>query len=679
MQIETLLYIILSGIIALLLALFQYLSKKKDRSKLNVLFAFLRFISIFSILLLLINPKFEQLKTYVEKPNLIVAVDNSSSVTHLNQKEKAKKVLRTISNNELLNEKFNVDIYTFGEAFRSYDSVSVSFSEKQTNIDEAFSKLTQIYKKTTSPTIVITDGNQTYGNDYEFIASSYKQPIYPVILGDTATYTDLKIQQLNVNRYAYLKNSFPVETILVYNGNNNVNSRFVVTRGNSIVYSQSINLTKSKNSKTINFTLPASNVGVGTYKATIVPIKSEKNKINNTKNFAIEVINQKTEIAIVSDFYHPDLGTFKKSIESNEQRSVSLLNPNELEGQINEFQLVILYQPNNSFAKVIELLQKENKNKFVIIGPKTDLDFLNDSIREYTHDITNQKESYQAILNQNYSPFIIDDINFESFPPLISNYDPVIFSVPFKTILGKSIRALAINEPLLTTFETEGRREAVLFGENIWQWRAQSFINSKSFNEFDNFIGKLVQYLASNKRKNRLNIEYESFYNGGHNVILKAQFFDKNYVFDTRESLNITVKNKASNEEKVYPLILRNNNYVVDLNNLPASEYSFTIRATNENISKNGSFRILEYNVEQQFLNANVTKLQQIATNSGGLSYFIGNTERIISDLLNDNRFIPVQKSNKNIIPLIDYKYLLFLIAFCLAFEWFLRKYNGLI
>ncbi len=677
MSSETLIYIILSGIVALLLALFQYLYKNKGKSKRNILFSFLRFISIFSILLLLINPKFEQLHVYIEKPNLVIAVDNSNSVKHLKHENEAKAVLEAILNNKLLNEKFNIDIYTFGEALKAIDSVT--FLEKQTNIDDAFNKLTQIYKQTISPTIFITDGNQTYGNDYEFIASTYKQPIYPVILGDTITYADLKIQQLNVNRYAYLKNSFPVETIVVYNGNTNISSRFIVTQGNTTVYSESISLTKNKNSKTINFTLPANSVGVGAYKATIIPIDNEKNTVNNTKNFAIEVINQKTKIAIVSDFSHPDLGAFKKSIESNEQRSVVFLNSNEIINQINDFQLIILYQPNGKFKSILELLQKENKNKFVIIGSKTDLPFLNASIKEYDHDIINQTESYQATLNENYSPFIIDDIDFESFPPLISNYDPVTFSVPFETILAKSINSIEINEPLLATFEREGRREAVLFGENIWQWRAQSFINSKTFNQFDDFIGKLVQYLASDKKQTRLNVDYESFYNGGHNVILKAQFFDKNYVFDTRETLIITVKNKISDEEKTFPLILKNNNYEVDLNNLAPSEYSFVIKAENENISKSGDFTIIEYNVEQQFLNANVTKLQQIATNSGGASYFIDNTENLTNNLLNDNRFNPVQKSNKNIIPLIDYKYLLFLIALSLAIEWFLRKYNGLI
>ena len=51
----------------------------------------------------------------------------------------------------------------------------------------------------------------------------------------------------------------------------------------------------------------------------------------------------------------------------------------------------------------------------------------------------------------------------------------------------------------------------------------------------------------------------------------------------------------------------------------------------------------------------------------------------MINDLLEDERFATIQKSKRSVIPLIDYKYLLGLIALALSLEWFIRKYNGLI
>ena len=425
--------------------------------------------------------------------------------------------------------------------------------------------------------------------------------------------------------------------------------------------------------------MPANSVGVHVYKATLEPLKSEINTVNNSKNFAVEVIDQKTKIALVSEVIHPDLGGFKKSIESNEQRFVTILTVNDAISQINDFQLFILYQPNYKFSKMYDALNAENKNRFVVVGTKTDLNFLNKINLGYTYEITNQTESYQAAFNRNYTPFLIDDLDFESFPPLNTHYGMANFSVPFETILTKTVNGISKNSPLLATFETGGRREAVLFGENIWQWRAQSYLNSKSFQGFDDFIGKLIQYLGTNKLKSRLNVDYQSFYYGNSNVIISAEFFDKNYIFDGRESLKITVKDTKSDFSKTFPLILNTSNYQVDLSSLPPTEYNFTVSATNEKITSSGQFKLLEYNVEQQFLNADVLKLQQLAANTSGKSYFVDHTENLVNDLLHDERFVTIQKSHKNSLPLIDWKYLLIIIAVSLSVEWFLRKYNGLI
>jgi len=373
------------------------------------------------------------------------------------------------------------------------------------------------------------------------------------------------------------------------------------------------------------------------------------------------------------------LALLKKAIESNEQRSVSVVSPNEYLNTVDDFQMTILYQPNTSFRTVFEVLDKDKSNKFVITGTQTQWSFLNSIQNNYTQEITTQIEDYQAEENNNYSTFIVDDLAFGDFPPLQSEFGSLNFNIPVETILFKRVNNTIVEEPLLATFEDNGRREVLLAGEHIWKWRALSYLNNKSFQQFDNFIGKLVQYLAMNKKRNRLNLEYESFYNGNGDIKILAQFFNKNYKFDARANINIAMREINSDNETILPFILKQSNYQVDLSNFPSGEYSFTVNANNGEITQSGHIKILEYNVEQQFLNANVTKLQHLATNSLGTHYSIANTTTLISDLLNDSRFKTVQKNSKNIVPLIDFKYLLALIALSLAIEWFLRKYNGLI
>ena len=677
MQNITILYIAIAAVTALLLALFQYLYKSNLKSNLKYLLLALRTISIFGILVLLINPKFESFTYFDEKPTLVVAVDNSESISYLKQDEKAREVVKALSNNSELNNRFDIQTYSFGKSVSTLDSLN--FNERQSNLALALKQLGEVYANQTAPIVVLSDGNQTYGSDYSYVSKGIKQSVYPVILGDSTVYSDLSIKQLNVNRYVYLKNKFPVEVIANYSGKDAINTELKIWSGNTEVFRKSLQFNASKTSEIISTALIANSVGVKTYRVELVALENEKNKVNNTKNFGVEVIDQKTNIALVYDRMHPDLGALKKSIESNEQRSVSIFKPKELLNKINDFQLVILYQPNNSFNSILKEIKEQKINTFIISGETTNWNILNESQDYYKQKITNQTENYQPSLNKNYGTFIVENIDFNSFPPLKSEFGSLQISVPHDILLYKSVNGITIEDALLATFEANGTKHAILNGEDIWKWRAQSFINTNSFNNFDEFINKLVQYLSSNKKRKRINIDYKSFYNGNDDVIISAQYFNKNFEFDNSASLSIILKNKDDESVREVPLLLNNGNYTVDLSGINAGLYDFTIKHNVESVAASGSFQILEYNVEQQFLNADITKLEALASNSKGEAYFVNQANALIDNLLNDKRYTTIQKSTKNIVPLIDWKYLLGLIVLSLFIEWFIRKYNGLI
>ncbi|SDW01933.1 hypothetical protein [Aequorivita viscosa] len=674
---ETILYIILAGVISIALAIFMYGYKSKETRRLRWVFGTLRFITLFSILLLLINPKFESETYTTEKPKLPVLIDNSASVAVLNQDGNVLELIQELKENSKLNNKFDLSYYSFGSEFQKSDSLS--FSEKNTNISQALSSVNEIFKNQTAPTILITDGNQTLGSDYEFSSTNFKNPIYSVILGDSIQYTDLKIEQLNTNRYAFLKNQFPVEVILTYSGTSSVNSEFVITQGASTVYRSKVSFSEKENSSTLNFNLPANSVGLQKYTAQILPLDNEKNKTNNIKHFAVEVIDQATNVLIVSKLSHPDLGALKKSITTNEQRAVTFKKPLEAANTLNDYQLVILYQPDRSFAPIFSEIEKLDKNYWVIAGLQTDWTFLNTVQSNYKKNSSRQKEDVQAVLNPNYGTFAVEDLSFDDFPPLHTQFGELTISVPHEVMLEQTVSRIATESPLLATMEMNGKRNAIWDGEGFWRWRASSFLKTDSFQDFDGFIGSLVQYLASNKRRSRLEVSSETFYYNNNPIKISAQYFDRNYIFDNRASLNITVKNTETEKQAVFPMLLRNNFYEVDLNSLPAGEYNFTVSVADEAVSSSGIFTILDFNVEQQFLNADVLKQNRVSNNSQGKAYFATQTDALIQDLIENTNFQNIERSEQKVVPLIDWKYLLALIVLALSAEWFFRKYNGLI
>lgn len=677
MTTETILYIIIAGVLSIALAVYMYGYKSKQTGSLRWVFGILRFITLFSILLLIINPKFKSETYTIEKPKLPVLIDNSASIGELNQKDNVFSLLQKLKENSELNDKFDVSYYSFGNDFRESDSVS--FDEKNTNISKALSSANELFKNQTAPTILITDGNQTLGNDYEFSSATFKNQIYPVILGDSIKYTDLKIEQLNTNRYAFLKNQFPVEVILNYSGTNPVNSEFVVTQGIATVYKTNVSFSKNETSKTLNFTLNASSVGLQKYTAQILPLADEKNKTNNSKQFAVEVIDQATNVLVVSKITHPDLGALKKAITSNERRTITFKKPAEAVNLLNDYQLVILYQPDRSFTSIFSEIEKLNKNTWVISGLQTDWYFLNGAQDNFNKEASNQSDDVQSVLNSNYGTFAVEDIGFNNFPPLQTDFGALTITVPNEVMLQQTVNGISNGNPLLATMEINGKRDAIWDGEGFWRWRARSFLETESFQRFDDFIGNLVQYLASNKRRSRLEVSSETFYYNNSPIKISAQYFDKNYVFDNRASLNITVKNTETEKQTVFPMLLRNNYYEVDLNSLPAGEYNYTVSVSNETVASSGNFTILDFNVEQQFLNADVAKLRRVAQNTNGKAYFAAQSDSLINALLENSNFQNIERSEQKVVPLIDWKYLLALIVLALAAEWFIRKYNGLI
>jgi len=655
----------------------MYGYKTKYSKSLRWIFGVLRFITLFLLLVLLINPKFKSETYSIEKPKLPIIVDNSASIVELKQTDNVSALLEKLKSNKELNEKFDLSFFSFGSDFDALDSLS--FSEKNSNLSKALDATNELFKNETAPTILVTDGNQTLGSDYEFTSATYKNLIYPFILGDSTTYTDLKIERLNSNRYAFLKNKFPVEAILVYTGAGSVTSQFTITQGGTTIYRETISFSEDTNSKTLNFTLPASNVGLQKYTAKITPLEDEKNKTNNSKQFAVEVIDQATNVLVVSDIIHPDLGALKKAITANEQRTITIKKPSEAVSALNDYQLIVLYQPDRSFTKLYSEIKSLKKNTLTISGTDTDWNFLNSIQQEFKKETSLQTEDVSATLNNNYGTFAVEDIGFNEFPPLKTTFGELSVTTPHQTLLGQSINGFETESPLLATMELNGKRNAIWDGEGFWKWRAQSYLQTESFQEFDGFIGKLVQYLASNKRRSRLEVNDETFYYNNNPIKISAQYFDKNYVFDSRAALNITLQNTETKEQTVFPLLLKNNFYEVDLNSLPAGEYKYTVSVTNESISRSGNFTILDFNVEQQFLNADVSKLQRVAQNTKGRAYFSSEMDAMIESLIADDSYQSIQKSEQKTVPLIDWKYLLALIVLALSAEWFIRKYNGLI
>lgn len=670
MQTTTLLYIILALLLSVSVAFFQYFYKNKDKRKISILLFALKAFSLFLLGLLLINPQIEIIETNNVKPVLSVLVDNSLSTKHFKQEKKVSEWLQKLQTNQQLNDKFAIKYFSFGNRITTLDSLT--FAESQTDISKAINSVNELYKSNLGTTILLSDGNQTIGNDYEFINS--KKVVNSVVIGDTVTYKDIRITQLNVNKYSYIKNKFPVEVLLNYNGNQAVTTNFSIYSKGKRLFTQQVSFSPENNSKTITANLQSTKEGIHYYSASVRKLENEKNTKNNNKNFSVEVIDEQTKVLILTSVLHPDLGALKKSIESNKQRKVDLFLVNKFKSQLEDYQLVVFYQPNQSFKKYF---QKQKSNYLLISGLKTDWNYLNSLQLGFTKKAINQSENFAPIYNDKFLTFFQKDIGFNDFASLASQFGEIKINSEHQTLLFQNNNGIQTNQPLLTTFESGENKSAVIFGEGIWKWRATNYRKNNSFQEFDEFIGNLVQYLASSKKRNRLEVNSESLYPSNSIVTISAFYTDKNYKFDNRASLQLILTNEETSKKSTIPFSLVNNSYQVNLENLESGEYSYQVVVSGQNIKKYGKFKVSEYKVEEQFTNANTKKLQRLADRTGGKLYHSNQENSLIKDLLDNKNYYTTQKSITKQQDLIDWKWILFFVVALLSAEWFIRKYYG--
>ncbi|MDC1024835.1 hypothetical protein OAR04_02775 [Flavobacteriales bacterium] len=126
-------------------------------------------------------------------------------------------------------------------------------------------------------------------------------------------------------------------------------------------------------------------------------------------------------------------------------------------------------------------------------------------------------------------------------------------------------------------------------------------------------------------------------------------------------------------------LIRKKEKYYIDLGNLNPDSYKIFAKVEKRNYEKKGIVNVKSINVE--FLNkiANHQILNDLSEISGGKSYSLTNLNLLINNLNEDkDNFVSTRFEDK-LIQLIDYELILLILLLLVSFEWFVRKYNGLI
>jgi hypothetical protein len=653
-----------------------YVRDKQNAERSTVLrysLAGLRFISVSLIALLLLDIFMKRLVNETEKPVIILAQDNSSSIlagkdsTEL--KTEYQKSISSFVN--AIKDKYDVKSYQFDS--ESKPSELYDFKGKETDVSKLFSDFENNYaNKNIGAIILASDGIYNKGTNPLYNISKFNAPIYTIALGDTIPLKDVWIQNINHNQVAYLGNSFPVEVVINAIDLKDKQITISISNNGKVLKSETITINSNSFSNTLNYLLDAEKTGIQKYTVSISTLDQDKNKQNNSQSFIIDVIDNREKVLILANAPHPDIAALEQSITAPQTYEVEVALINEFTKPLKPYSLVIVHQVNTIPLRISNEIKANNQSVFYI-GNNAGT-----TAKPLFNNRTNDAES---VYQKEFSLFNLSD----ELKNYIKNFPAI--TCPFKSgatpnganiLISQKIGVVETEDPILMFTEINGVKTANFVGDGLWKWRMRNFADHNNHNLFNELVSKTVQYLSVKADKSFFRVFTKKIINENEPIEFTAEVYNQSYELVTEPDVTLILKD---NKNKVYNYTFNKKQtmYSLSAGQFSAGEYTYEakVKYGDKLYTKSGIVIIKEIVSEKINTVANHQLLYQISKQSGGKLFYKNQLEQLQKDILSSDSIKSITYSHKELTDLVNLKWLFFVILAFLSIEWFLRKYNG--
>jgi len=662
--------------------LYHFKNPSKEVSpKIIVVLFILRTILISSLLFFLLEPFIKRIINEKERPIVIIAQDNSASLVNIKDSVYYKKDYLNAFKifREKLKEKYDVYTYRFSNAVELNDTID--FKGKETDYSNLFSELENNYSnRNLGAVIFASDGLYNKGTNPLYAQQNIKAPIYSIALGDTSIPKDIYIKKIEHNEVAYLGNKFPVDVFVEAKKLIGKSAILSINKGGQVLAKQNIIITSPDFHQSFSFLLDADKAGVQVYTVQLSSVSDETNKINNTQNFVMEIIDTKEKIAIITGAPHPDISAIRESMEANQNYELETFLLDEFKGSVKQYSLVILNQVTLNSSQGTKILNDltANTTPWFLISSNGNDKIPGASVQSLSPKM-NDAESY---ISKEFSLFTISDEfkkYIKEFPAVSTVFGNYNLSNSMSTLLFQKIGIVETENPLLSFGINGEQKYGVFFGEGLWKWRLRDFADHQNHNLFNELIGKIIQYLSVKADKSFFRVKTKKIVNENEAVIFDAEVYNNSYELVSNPEVTLVLTNEK-NQQFNYTFTKNNTSYQLNIGTLPPDEYSYKAITNNgtKALEQKGNITIKQLFAEQTQLIADHQFMSQLAFKHNAKLFYPTQLNQLADELLNSPNIKTITYSHKDISELIDLKAIFFILLGLLSLEWFIRKYNGL-
>jgi hypothetical protein len=649
---------------ALYAAVLYFLGHRRFGKGMNLLLAGLRFVAVSVIALLLLAPVAKQTVNEQQKPVVVVAQDVSESV------ESGKWKVEREKWKEIEGE--------------GYDVVYEEFGGSTTDISAELEEIASRYQgRNLGAVVLATDGIYNRGNNPATTAERITFPVYTIALGDTTPQRDAALANIRHNRIAFSGNTFPVEiTINASRLKGNAAQLSLLDNHGKTMARERVDYSDNNFSTTLTFDLKAEKPGLQRYTASLSVVDGERTAANNMLTFYTDIIDSRRKVAIIGNAPHPDLAALKQAVESNPNYEAEVFLNEELKmrnEELKEVSLLILHNLPSATHQLPTLnSQLSSINSIYIIGTQTDLPRFN-ALHAGLEIVAKARKTNEvtAMYNDRFSLFMLDAADgaaIEELPPLSAPFGEAKASPSLQSLFTARLGNINTQQPLVAAQVQGTKRTVFVWGEGLWRWRLNDFLNNKSHEHFDRLVSQMVNFAAITDSRERFIVETERHYSDNDEIVVRAQLYNESYEpFNTPDA---TFNLKGDSIKGDYNFSRQSDGYTLSLGTLPEGLYRYTATTTYDGTtySTEGSFAVEALHLEQTNLTANHSLLATLSTITGGQLVYPSDLSTLNSQL---STLKPVIYTHTRFSELLNLPWVLIFILLLLGGEWVLRKYLG--
>ena len=675
-------YFLLCAALGVGYAWLLYTAKYTWGKTLNRILFSLRALLASALLILLLGPVLRQTTNIFEQPTLVFLIDNSRSIKERTDTAKLLTGLR-VEAGKLKNFDWSIEWSTLDGV-----SDSIQFNHRSSDLSSALKETTNRFEgRNLAGIILVSDG--IYNNGVSPLYQPLRVPVHVVGVGDTTQRADLVMKNVAYNRVVYQGNKYPLRAEVGVSGLPDVDITVRVRHQGKVIHQ----LTKNAEGKTLldfDFQLDAGAQGIQRLEIQIDQHPREINIANNRSTAFIEIVEGKKKILAIASSPHPDLKALRTVVEknSNYEFLVHLAGIRELPAATlagQDIDLVIAHQSPDQEGMTTSLLTNLLRAKvpaLIIIGDRTKLQALPASGVPITFEPSGQRDEVQPVLNPGFQ-----DLGFSTnLSTLVGRYPPV--NVPFgkftlpmsvKPILYQRIGNLVTERPLLFLADQESHKIGVLVGDGIWKWRLSEFQETGKTIGFDELLSKVLQYLSTkdDRRKFRSFPLQQEFASDGP-VVMESQVFNDLFEPIYGNTIEIELLNEEG-KASVYHYVTgpgSSSRYRVAGLKEGIYRYTSSTELKGKRETAKGEFLVVEQSQESRNLTADFSLLRKLSAGTAGKFYRDNELAELSKDLA-VNKAQTTIHSEENFNPLINLKWVFFLLLLLISVEWFLRKFAG--